>query len=205
MQNALRPPTVRWSIETSDGVYGLQLDRERVITAGSELITAYSLRDGSIMWENHISETSGATFMEIVDEAVIVSPPFADSQAFVLATGEEALVPRGYDDSREAENFFACPLAKGYEFAAQELRYQSRRIWAPVTPREDAVVPVARRFGPVTIVNDYHDGVFIVDDEGTVLAAPSYHSREYGQTPVYIRETVAIAVSSDGYMHLIGQ
>ena len=145
-----------------------------------------------------MTDTSGPTPVVITtDGKVVVAPASEAQQAFDLVTGAPTTVPAGLaiptSDTSEG-------LPPGYALDGNKLTYNGTSIWSePAT----AGLFVAR-LGVLTIINDTDQGLRVVDDDGVILAAPSFGRREYDAVPILVDGTVAVTVAADGMLYAVG-
>ena len=72
-------------------------------------------------------------------------------------------------------------------------------IW----PGFDDAEAWAARVGALTVITSFDAGVRIVDDAGTVLAAPPLGEPSFDEVPILVDGDHAFVVAVDGVLHAI--
>lgn len=176
----------------------MAVTRGSIVVVSSEVITAFDRGTGGVLWSSGMSATSGPTWVIVTpDGVVVVAPQYEDVQAFDLETGDPMPVPAGIDIPDEPE--WSHSLPAGYTFEGGSLCYQERVIWSGPTTADPSIA----RVGDLTVINDFENGLRIVGDDGTVLAAPELGAREYDEGSVFVDGDVAVTVTSDGVLYAI--
>lgn len=180
------------------GPDGLLLSDSALYVASPEVVSAFSIADGSEMWRAPLSDTSGPTLMWISEDLLFVSPPFEEIQAFDVGNGASVGLP--LDTSVPTEGVESDRVPEGYQFDGSTLRYGGSEVW-----RRDGgdFDPYVRRFCDFTVVSDFDKGVEVVDDMGAQVLRIPLGRRDYDDGPVVVRGNVAAVVSSDGSVHVL--
>jgi hypothetical protein len=187
---------ILWSTQT-DPPDGLAATPESIIVVGCETIAAFDRASGTAIWSIGMSDTSGPTPVVVTPEGIIVvAPPYEAVQAFDVATGETRSVPDGV---HLPAVLAADLLPDGYTFDAAGIAYHGKVVWHEQTSR----CPAVARLGDLAVINDFNHGLRVVDDLGSVRAAPELGPRECDGSPILITDDVAVVVTSDSVLYAI--